>query len=43
MSAEEEFKFEQLLEDDKFVRETRSVDIGKRISEADEYEITNLY
>ena len=43
MSADELLKFERLLDHDKFVRETDSADIGKKISESDEYEVTKLY
>ena len=43
MNVEEVVKFDQLLENDKFVRETSAVDIGKKLQEADEYEITKIY
>jgi hypothetical protein len=43
MSAEEQEKFTSLLDSDKSQREAKGEVVGKKLREADEYEVTKLY
>lgn len=43
MSAEEEDKFRLLLRGDESSRAAESEQVGRRLREADEYEVTKLY